>query len=77
VLAANGSSRRGAADQPAEVRTGRGTPGGLAWGGGVPEGGPGENGDGDVEGVVAKRPPVALVGVEGGRVARPVGQHVA
>ena len=51
--------------------------GGLAWGGGVPEGGPGENGDGDVEGVVAKRPPVALVGVEGGRVARPVGQHVA
>src|SRR5262249_5203433 len=29
--------------------------GGLAWDGGIPEGGPGEHGDRDVEGVVAER----------------------
>ena len=36
--------------------------GGLAWGGSVSERRPGENGDSDVEGVVAKRPPVAVAG---------------
>src|SRR5262249_43810174 len=50
--------------------------GGVAWGGGVAEGRPGENGDGDVEGVVAQRPPVAVAGVEAGGLPGPVGQHV-
>src|SRR6266516_1368740 len=50
--------------------------GGLAWGGSVPERRPGENGDRDVEGVVAERPPVAVAGVEGGGLTGPVGQHV-
>src|SRR5262245_29666094 len=49
---------------------------GLTWGGGVCEGRPGENGDGDVEGVVAERPPVAVAGVEAGGLPGPVGQHV-
>jgi hypothetical protein len=42
----------------------------LAWDGGVGEGRPGENGGRDVEGVVVKGPPVAIAGVEGGRLAR-------
>src|SRR5262245_4568840 len=50
--------------------------GGWAWGGGVPEGRPGENGDGEVEGVVAQRPPVAAAGVEAGGLPGLVGQHV-
>src|SRR5262249_56926742 len=50
--------------------------GGLARGGGVSERRPGENRDSDVEGVIAQRPPVAVAGVEGGRLAGPVGQHV-
>ena len=50
--------------------------GGLAWGGSVSERRPGENGDSDVEGVVARRPPVAVAGVEGSGLSRPVGQHV-
>src|SRR5262249_12595868 len=49
--------------------------GGLAWNGGIPEGGPGEHGDRDVEGVVAERPPVALGGGEAGGLTRPGGQH--
>src|SRR5215475_7378412 len=47
--------------------------GGVARGGGVCEGRPGEHGDGDVEGVVAQRPPVAAAGVEGGGLPGPVG----
>src|SRR5215471_5338472 len=50
--------------------------GGLAWGGAAAEGRPGDNGDGDVERVVTKRTPVPIAGMEGGRLARPVGQHV-
>ena len=42
---------------------------GLAWGGRVSERRPGENGDRDVEGVVAKRPPVAVARVEGSGLA--------
>jgi hypothetical protein len=48
----------------------------LAGGGGVSEGRAGENGDGEVERVVAKRPPIAVAGVEGSGLAGPVGQHV-
>jgi hypothetical protein len=43
--------------------------GGLAWAGGAGEGRPGENGGRDVESVVVKGPPVAIAGVEGGRLA--------
>src|SRR5438552_11421332 len=80
MLAANESSRRGEAGQLVGVRTGRGMPGGLAWGGGVSERRPGKHGDGDVdgdvEGVVAERPPVAVAWVEGGWLTGPVVQHV-
>jgi hypothetical protein len=44
--------------------------------GGVSERRADENGDGDVEGVVAKRPSVAIAGVEGGGLTGPLDRHV-
>src|SRR5512132_2892068 len=49
---------------------------GLGWGGAGGDRRPGQDGQDDGEGVVAQCSPVAVAGVEGGRLTRPITEHV-